>query len=126
MNCPMVREAGVATWMVRGNQERRKSRLHTLRGEPLPSSCWGDVPLALLERASRRQWNRPWMIRRAVQRLDEVLQPDMTVLELGSGLSTRWYAHRARLVESVEPNRDWATTVQQQVDRDGLTDKVVL
>jgi len=43
----------------------------------------------------------------AVRWLDRNLSSDMTLLELGAGASTAWYAARVGRVVSVEPNEDW-------------------
>jgi predicted O-methyltransferase YrrM len=43
----------------------------------------------------------------AVRWLDRNLSSDMTLLELGAGASTSWYAARVGRVVSVEPNEDW-------------------
>jgi hypothetical protein len=58
---------------------------------------------------------QPWMAVGAVQRLDQILRPDVALLELGSGRSTAWYAERVASVVSVEPDRAWADMVLQMV-----------
>jgi hypothetical protein len=43
----------------------------------------------------------------AVVRLEGILKPDFTLLELGSGASTEWYAGRVHSVVSIEPDQEW-------------------
>jgi hypothetical protein len=55
------------------------------------------------------------MARGAVIRLDELLSQDLSLLELGSGRSTRWYADRVASVVSIEPASEWAAIVSDQL-----------
>ena len=92
--------------LISGSEERR-SRLHTRRGHMVPVAEIGRLPALLVQRM-RANYSTPWMARGAVQRLDRLLQPDMQLLELGSGASTAWYADRVSAVVSLEPDLGWA------------------
>lgn len=92
-----------------GRDMERNSRFHTRRGE---LTLQGFLP-ALLRR--RRAADGPWMAPRAVARLNRLLTDDMSLLELGSGRSTAWYAARCAHVVSVEPDPAWAAQVRDWV-----------
>ncbi|WP_375502869.1 hypothetical protein [uncultured Jatrophihabitans sp.] len=51
----------------------------------------------------------------AVERLNQLLTNDMTLLELGSGSSTAWFAARVGRVVSIEPNADWARRTSESL-----------
>lgn len=91
----------------------RKTRLHSMRGEMLRVDQWPAVFDATRARVRGRYLPGPWMTPRAVKRLEALLSPHDRVLELGSGLSTAWFADRVELVRSVEPDPAWARKVRQ-------------
>lgn len=92
-----------------------KTRFHDSRGQILP---WREVPSAISSVGHRvvgRYRAGPWMTPAAVRRLDELLDRDMTLLELGSGVSTSWYARKTGRVVSLEPNPMWADKVRNDI-----------
>jgi predicted O-methyltransferase YrrM len=102
-----------ATAKVAGRDAERASRLHTRRGQVvLPGFA-----SALLAR--RRPPQGPWMAPAAVRRLETLLGPNLTLLELGSGSSTAWYAERCKQVVSVEPDPAWARSTRAAVGSAG-------
>ena len=50
----------------------------------------------------------PWISRDAIDRLDELLRPEMIAIEWGSGASTLWYASRVKEVHTIEHDDAWA------------------
>ena len=46
--------------------------------------------------------NEPWISREAIKRLDELLTPEMTAIEWGSGAGTVWYAARVKELHTFE------------------------
>jgi protein-L-isoaspartate O-methyltransferase len=88
----------------------RKSRLHTYSGERVdlaglayfPRALWSRILLAL----GHRQ-RVPWLGYRAVERMGELVQPEWSVLEFGSGMSTLFFARRCRRVVSIESDPAW-------------------
>jgi len=60
----------------------------------------------------------PWLHPAIVLYLDALIQPHWTVLEHGSGGSTRWFAKRAQHVVSVERDPAWQQVTESQVDGD--------
>lgn len=53
----------------------------------------------------------PWISYRALQRLNEIIRPEMSVLEFGSGGSTLYLASRVASLTSVEHDQSWAEIV---------------
>jgi len=64
------------------------------------------------QRLTRTPRQYPWMAPSAVRGLSLMLRPDDVLLELGSGASTRFFAHRVRRVVGLEPNPEWAERVE--------------
>ncbi len=56
---------------------------------------------------------QPWLHPEAVKYLEELLQPDWSVLEHGAGGSTLWLAARAAKVVTVEHDQLWAMKVRE-------------
>ena len=96
----------------------RKTRLHDEKGNRITGSrLIRNGPRALLTGLSRvvldRRPERPWISYDAQAALDSFLRPDSCVLEFGSGMSTIWYARRARKVVSIENHEAWYAIVQK-------------
>jgi predicted O-methyltransferase YrrM len=49
----------------------------------------------------------PWISYDAIHTLENIIKPESKVLEFGSGMSTIWYAKKAREVYSVEDDAQW-------------------
>lgn len=89
----------------------RKTRFHTYSGRLvnlgglayLPRSLWS---VFLLKVFGFRQ-RRPWLSYRAVKHLNGLVQPDWSVLEFGSGMSSLFFARRCRHLVSVESDPTW-------------------
>lgn len=96
----------------------RPTRFHTQRGERIRPA---DALTAGRERfRGPVQPLTPWIAPASVQRLNQLLRPDMTLVELGSGSSTAWYASRVRRVISLEEHEGWAAEVNARVQQQGL------
>jgi predicted O-methyltransferase YrrM len=106
---------GLDMWTVRkllGRDDERRSRLHTRRGNLLPLSELVRAPRLMLQRIGRTEHEpEPWMARGALLALDQLLTRDTSLLELGSGNSTVWYARRTKATTSLEDNGEWAERV---------------
>jgi len=63
--------------------------------------------------------NEPWISREAIKRLDELLKPEMTAIEWGSGAGTVWYAARVKELHTFEHNEVWAQRLQAYFDAYG-------
>lgn len=101
-----------------GDSERR-SRLHTRRGTRVGT---GEFAAAAVRRAMGREGRDvPWIAPAALGRLEELLQPHWTLLELGSGASTLWLAQRVASVVSIEDNPEWAARVRTLLRSAGAT-----
>jgi predicted O-methyltransferase YrrM len=66
----------------------------------------------------------PWLTQEAVSILARLLRSSDRGLEFGSGRSTVWFAHRTEHLISVETDRRWYASVQTQLARYGLSDRV--
>lgn len=93
-----------------GSDLERRSRLHTRRGNLISIGTLLQVPRCLLDRHNQGL-NGPWMAKGAVDYLDRILTKDQSLLELGSGASTAWYAQRVGSVVSIESDAAWAEAI---------------
>jgi len=103
----------------------RKSRLHDEKGN---FASWKNVILhggpalasALLRVTTGYRPALPWIAYTTIRVLGDFLNRDSRVLEFGSGMSTLWYAQRARDVFSTEDNPSWYDRVGRMVKVKGL------
>lgn len=70
---------------------------------------------SVLPRRTKNYFDTPWINYRAIQWLDDYLQPNMKVFEWGSGGSTIFYAKRVEEVISIEHNQEWHNVVNTQI-----------
>jgi hypothetical protein len=84
----------------------RAGRFHTARG-PMPLSGWLRYPAAWLRARRALVPERPWIVPAAIGWLRRRIRGDWSILELGSGRSTAWFARRAGQVLSFEDNEYW-------------------
>jgi SAM-dependent methyltransferase len=103
----------------------RKSRFHDEKGNRIhPSLLWRHAGPALITHLSRLVLGYrpalPWICYGGIDFLTNRLGPESRVLEFGSGMSTVWYASRARQVCSVEDYRPWFEKVRGLVKSRGL------
>jgi hypothetical protein len=66
---------------------------------PVPEKYWNGKKTL--------EFEIPWIVPTAYQRLNEILTKDMNVLEFGSGGSTLFFSNRVKHVTSIETNKDW-------------------
>jgi predicted O-methyltransferase YrrM len=57
----------------------------------------------------------PWLSPAVIQHLENLVQPDWTILEHGSGGSTLWFAARCKFVAAYENNLDWYAIMQDHL-----------
>lgn len=57
----------------------------------------------------------PWYTYPAIEYLDNIDFTDKTVFEYGSGNSSAYWARKAKLVRSVEHNKEWYLKIKKQV-----------
>ena len=102
-----------------------KSRLHTYLGDRIDLAGVAYLPRALwlvvLLKLFKHRQPIPWLGYRAVQALDRLIQPDWNILEFGSGMSTLFFARRARHLVSIESEPDWHRQMSQTLEQQGLT-----
>jgi predicted O-methyltransferase YrrM len=98
----------------------RAGRFHTVRG-PMGASGWIRYPAAWWRARSGKTPERPWIVPASIGWLRRRIRSGWSVLELGSGRSTVWFARRAGRVISVEDNEYWFPRTRERLERAGLT-----
>ena len=86
----------------------------------MPLSGWLRYPAAWLRARTGRTPERPWIVPAAIGWLRRRIRPNWSVLELGAGRSTVWFARRAGSVISFEDNEFWAGHTRRRLDGLGL------
>ena len=89
----------------------RAGRFHTARG-PMGPGAWLRYPAAWWRARGGIPPERPWIVPAAIGWLRRRIQSDWSVLELGAGRSTVWFARHAGMVISFEDNEYWADHVR--------------
>ena len=98
----------------------RAGRFHSVRG-PMGVSGWLRYPAAWWRARTGRTPERPWIVPAAIGWLRRRIRKDWTILELGSGRSTVWFARRAGRVLSFEDNEYWFPQTRERLERAGLS-----
>jgi predicted O-methyltransferase YrrM len=111
----------VASEALRGPHEpgTRAGRFHTVRG-PMGLSGWLHFPVSWWRAKTGKTPERPWIVPAAVGWLGRRMRSDWSVLELGSGRSTVWFARRAGSVLSFEDNEYWYPRTRERLEEVGL------
>lgn len=94
-------------------------RFHTVRG-PMGVSGWVRYPAAWWRARSGRTPERPWIVPASIGWLRRRIRSDWSLLELGSGRSTVWFARRAGRVLSFEDNEYWYPRTKERLDAGGF------
>ena len=97
----------------------RAGRFHTVR-EPMPLSGWLRYPVAWWRARRVRTPERPWIVPGAIGWLRRRMRSGWSVLELGAGRSTPWFARRAGSVLSFEDNEFWADETRTRLGQLGI------
>jgi predicted O-methyltransferase YrrM len=97
----------------------RAGRFHTARG-PMGPVGWLRYPAAWLRAKRGSTPERPWIVPAAIGWLRRRVKSDWSVLELGAGRSTVWFANRAGRVLSFEDNDFWADQTRSRIAEVGL------
>jgi predicted O-methyltransferase YrrM len=97
----------------------RAGRFHTVRG-PMGLSGWLRYPAAWLRARSGRTPERPWIVPSSIGWLRRHIRSSWSILELGSGRSTVWFARRAGRVISLEDNEFWHGHTVDRLTQTGL------
>jgi hypothetical protein len=84
----------------------------------MPLDAWLRLPLTASERVLHLDRNRPWLVPSALPRLEQILNRDWSVLELGAGASTAWLAARTKRVLSCETSFEWFQEVSKRCSVD--------
>lgn len=97
----------------------RAGRFHTAR-EPMPLSGWLRYPAAWWRARRGETPERPWIVPAAIGWLHRRIRSDWSVLELGAGRSTPWFARRAARVVSFEDNEFWVDETRRRLRELGI------
>ena len=97
----------------------RAGRFHTARG-PMGLFGWLHYPAAWYRAKYGRTPERPWIVPAAIGWLRRRIRRDWSVLELGAGRSTVWFARRAGRVLSFEDNGFWVGHTRERLSQLGL------
>jgi predicted O-methyltransferase YrrM len=94
----------------------RAGRFHTARG-PMGLSGWLHYPAAWLRAKTGKVPERPWIVPAAIGWLRRRIRSDWSILELGSGRSTVWFARRAGRVLSFEDDEQWRERTAEPLEK---------
>jgi predicted O-methyltransferase YrrM len=83
-------------------------------------SGWLRYPAAWWRARSGGTPERPWIVPASIGWLRRRMRSDWSVLELGSGRSTVWFARRAARVISLEDNEYWYPRTNKRLEEAGL------
>jgi predicted O-methyltransferase YrrM len=83
-------------------------------------SGWLHYPAARWRARKGVTPERPWIVPAAIGWLRRRIRSDWSILELGAGRSTPWFARRAGRVVSLEDNEFWAGRVRATLRQMGL------
>jgi predicted O-methyltransferase YrrM len=97
----------------------RAGRFHTVR-EPMGVSGWLRYPAAWWRARRGETPERPWIVPASIGYLRRRIRSDWSVLELGAGRSTVWFARRAGRVLSFEDNAFWADQTRERLREEAL------
>jgi SAM-dependent methyltransferase len=86
----------------------------------MPLSAWLRFPAAWLRSRRGHTPERPWIVPAAIGWLRRHIRSDWSILELGSGRSTAWFAKRAGHVISLEDNEFWHGHTREGLENAGL------
>lgn len=67
----------------------------------------------------------PWMVTEAIYKLDEVLNGEDIILEIGSGGSTLFFSNRSKFMATVETDNEWGQMVMERYKNKLMTGKCV-
>ena len=106
---------------LRGPHEpgQRAGRFHTVRG-PMGLSGWLRYPTAWWWARRGRTPERPWIVPASIGWLHRRIRSGWSILELGSGRSTVWFARRSGSVISLEDNEYWYPQTKERLEEAGL------
>ena len=97
-----------------------KSRFHDEKGNLIDLAGLIYLPQCLITTIMRVGIGYrpvlPWLGYRAINYLDQLIQPDWKMLEWGSGMSTLWFAKRVHDITSIEDYQPWYEKVRSTLN----------
>jgi predicted O-methyltransferase YrrM len=86
----------------------------------MPLGAWLRYPAVRLRARRSEPPERPWIVPAAIGWLRRNIRREWSILELGSGRSTIWFAPRAGRIVSFEDNEFWFRWTRQRLTEKGL------
>jgi tRNA A58 N-methylase Trm61 len=83
-------------------------------------SGWLRYPAAWLRAKTGNVPERPWIVPAAIGWLRRRIRSDWSILELGSGRSTVWFARRAERLLRFEDDEQWYAQTRRRLSELGL------
>lgn len=65
--------------------------------------------------------NLPWMPFEIIKEFDRLIKPSWIAYEIGSGMSTLWFAERVKFIISIEASKEWYNKLQNLLQEKGIT-----
>jgi predicted O-methyltransferase YrrM len=97
-------------------------------GTVVPLRSLTNVPRSLASALSRRILGRypevPFIPYSAIELLEQTISAGSSIVEVGAGYSTVWFARRSRHVRSLEWNAKWFSTITNELRARGLVAEV--
>lgn len=101
-----------------------KTRFHTEKGKLLPAKSLANAPRSFIQALSRITLHAypklPWMPFSAIKEFEQLIKPTWKVVEVGSGMSTIWFASRCSQIISIEASEDWYEKLSEIVKQEGF------
>lgn len=103
--------------IVRAGTINRISRFHTLRGDLIPLTEILLIPSEMLLRIFQVHRKGPWLPRSAIKALDKCFKKGSvrSVLEIGGGSSSKFFAARSSSLITIEENPAYADSIKKDL-----------
>lgn len=106
-------------WKIWKADNERISRFHDGEGGLITPMDLLQLPRRILESLDAKRGkfaDEPWWPPKATVAIRSLIEPNWSVMEFGSGMSTLWLAPKVAQIVSVEHNRDWADRTRKSLD----------
>jgi predicted O-methyltransferase YrrM len=114
--------------LLRAGDVDRISRFHTLRGELIPFKEILLIPVELALRFFRVHRSGPWLPKKAICALNEILHEgaNKNVLEIGGGSSSKFFSNRCSKLVTIEEDPTWGEVIKKQIQNRNCDFQLVL
>ena len=114
--------------LLRAGDVNRISRFHTLRGELIPFKEILLIPVELVLRFFQVHRSGPWLPKKAIYALNEILHEgaNKKVLEIGGGSSSKFFSNRCSKLVTIEEDLMWGVVIKKQIQNRNCDFQLVL